>query len=136
MADKVCVKLRASREISARHHTAKRVAKRLLCSNLAQLHWVGPDEFHFREIVILEHLSLAGVGLFMGLAIPQRTRVELIANDVRLTGNVKQCSFRENGYIVELELDSQSKWAQEPGSTFLPEHLLDVSLLDSYPLIV
>ncbi len=83
-----------------------------------------------REIVILENLSLSGVGLFMGVAVPEGTTVQLIANDVSLGGQVRQCKFRENGYIVGLELDADSKWAQEPGSEFLPEHLLDVSLLD------
>jgi hypothetical protein len=83
-----------------------------------------------REIVILENLSLAGVGLFMGVAVTAGTAVQLVANDLQLTGQVRHCFFRENGYMVGLELDSDSKWAQEPGSSFIPEHLLDVSLLD------
>jgi hypothetical protein len=102
----------------------------MLCSDLIQLHWVEPNGAHHQEICILENLSLAGVGLFTGVAIPEETEIHLITNDVQLIGHVKQCKFRENGYIVGLELDSKSKWAQAAGRDFLPEHLLDVSLLD------
>ena len=66
----------------------------------------------------------------MGVSIATGTAVKLVANDIQLIGQIQQCTFRENGYIVGLELESESKWAQEPGSVFLPEHLLDVSLLE------
>jgi hypothetical protein len=89
-----------------------------------------PNGVKRREIVILENLSRAGVGLFMGVAVSEGTKVRLIASDLQLAGQVKHCVFRENGYIVGLDLDSDSKCAQEPGSEFLPEHLLDVSQLD------
>lgn len=95
-----------------------------------QLVWLDANGDKRREIVILENLSLAGVGLFMGVAIAQGTPVQLMANDLLLNGLIQHCLFRENGYIVGLELDAGSKWAQKPGSEFLPEHLLDVSLLD------
>ena len=102
----------------------------MLCSDLVQLHWVESNGAHYHEIAILENLSLAGVGLFTGVAVPEGTEVQIVANDTQLAGCVKQCMFRENGYIVGLELDSKSKWAQAAGRNFLPEHLLDVSLLD------
>lgn len=101
-----------------------------MCSDLVQLVWLEPDGRSRREIVILENLSIAGVGLFMGVAVPEAIPVQLVANDLHLAGQVKHCRFRENGYVVGLELDPDSKWAQKPGSEFLPEHLLDLSLLD------
>lgn len=131
MSDKIFVKLQGPRpNRSARHTCERRESKRLLCSDLVQLQWVESGGAHYREIAILENLSLAGVGLFTGVAVPEGTEVEIVANDVQLVGYVKQCIFRENGYIVGLELDSKSKWAQAAGRDFLPEHLLDVSLLD------
>ena len=66
----------------------------------------------------------------MGVPVAKGTEVQIMANELQLAGRVKHCLFRENGYIVGLELDSDSKWAQEPGREFVPEHLLDVSLLD------
>jgi hypothetical protein len=132
LADKLDVKLRESRvkQAAAGHSCERRESKRLLCSDLVQLLWLDPDGQRRREVVILENLSLAGVGLFTGVAVPQGTEVQILANDLRLAGQIKHCIFRENGYVVGLELDANSKWAQEPGSTFLPEHLLDVSSLD------
>ena len=108
----------------------RRIAKRVLCSDLVQLLWTGADGGRHCEIVILENLSRAGVGLFTGVPVPAGTEVGIMANGVQLTGRVAQCQFRENGYILGLELDPGSQWAQEPGSHFMPEHLLDVSLLD------
>jgi hypothetical protein len=92
--------------------------------------WIDAHGGKQREIVILENLSLSGLGLFMGVAVPEGTPVQLLANDLKVSGRIQRCIFRENGYIVGIELDSDSKWVQEPGSEFLPEHLLDVSLLD------
>lgn len=114
----------------AGHKCERRGSKRLLCSDLVQLLWLDANGAKRHEICILENLSLAGVGLFMGVAVPEGTAVQLTANQMRLTGSVKLCLFRENGYVVGLELDSNSTWAQQPGSDFIPEHLLDVSLLD------
>ena len=108
----------------------RRRTKRLLCSDLVQVHWREPDGESFREIAILENLSLSGVGLFTGVPISTGVEVSIAGNDVELTGRVKQCKFRENGYVVGLELDDRSKWAQQPGTEFMPQHLLDVSLLD------
>jgi hypothetical protein len=125
------VKLQGSRPNKAARHTCERRAnKRMLCSDLVQLHWVEADGARHHEIAILENLSLAGVGLFTGVEVPEGAEVRVIVNDVQLIGKVKQCMFRENGYIVGLELDAASKWAQDSSHTFLPEHLLDVSLLD------
>jgi hypothetical protein len=126
------VKLRGSRvnKPEAHHNCERRGSKRLLCSDLVQLLWTGSNGAKHREIVILENLSRAGVGLFMGVAVPAGTPVQLIANDLPLNGRIQHCVFRENGYIVGLELDPDSQWAQEPGSEFIPQHLLDVSLLD------
>jgi PilZ domain len=102
----------------------------LLCSDLVQLHWQGDGGREYQEIGILENLSLSGVGLFTGVPIPHDVDVHIHGQEAQLTGRVKQCAFRENGYVVGLELDDASKWAQQPGHEFVPQHLLDVSLLD------
>jgi hypothetical protein len=130
MADKPFVKPKEVRsDKSVPHRCERRAHKRLLCSDLVQLLWMGPDGLSRREIAILENLSDAGAGLFMGVPIAHGTEAQIIANDTHLTGQIRQCTFRGNGYIVGMELASQSRWAQAAGR-FLPEHLLDVSLLD------
>lgn len=134
MADKETVRLRGSQQKHTRkatHHACeRRGSKRLLCSDLVHVGWYDTDGHTCSEIAILENLSLSGVGLFTGVPIPLECDVHLYGQDTQLTGRVKQCTFRENGYVVGLELDERSKWAQQPGREFVPEHLLDVSLLD------
>ena len=130
MTDKITVRGEISTPNVNHRACERRSGKRLLCSDLVQLQWTGQHGACHREIVILENLSRAGVGLFMGVPVPEGTEVYLAANGIQLGGRVKQCQFRENGYVLGLELNAESQWAQEPGSDFLPEHLLDVSLLD------
>lgn len=134
MADKETVRLRGSQQNDSRKATRyaceRRGSKRVLCSDLVQVDWSDAAGHMCSEIVILENLSLSGVGLFTGVPIPLETEVHIHGQEAQLTGRVKQCRFRENGYVIGLELDEQSRWAQQPGREFVPEHLLDVSLLD------
>jgi hypothetical protein len=101
----------------------------LLCSDLVRLTWSDPNGQHRAEIAILENMSPSGVGLFLGVHVPHGSRIKIAANEALLNGAVRSCKFRENGWIVGVELDADSRWAQEPDSGFVPEHLLDVSLL-------
>ena len=131
MADKVSVKLRGTYTSKTKRYACeRRQSKRLLCSDLVQLHWGESDGSEHREIAILENVSVTGVGLFTGVPIPVETIVRITANDIELSGRVKQCIFRENGYIVGLELEPGSGRGERSNRAFLPEHLLDVSLLD------
>ena len=131
MADKVSVRVRGTHKNSkAPYACERRGSKRLLCSDLVQVQWVNSSGERFYEIAILENLSLAGVGLFTGVPLAIEAEVHIKGNNTELVGRVKQCVFRENGYVVGLELDEASKLAQKPGNHFVPEHLLDVSLLE------
>jgi hypothetical protein len=131
VTDKVSVRFRGSQKsIRGPHACERRGSKRLLCSDLVRVYWNDAAGTSFHEIAILENLSLAGVGLFTGVPVPQDVDVHIKGEGTELVGRVKQCVFRENGYIVGMELDAASKWAQNPGQEFVPQHLLDVSLLD------
>lgn len=107
----------------------KRGMKRLLCSDLVRLSWTEPSGCPRHEVAVLENLSLAGVALFSGVPVPEDSSIEIASDGARLNGFVRRCGFRENGYLLGVELDADSRWAQQPNSGFLPEHLLDVSLL-------
>lgn len=131
MTDKVSVKVREAHTAKPKRYACeRRRAKRLLCSDLVQVSWQDAKGDHFREVAILENLSLSGVGLFTGVPVPADVDIRLAGAHADLTGRVRQCTFRENGYIVGIELHDDSRWAQEPGRAFVPQHLLDVSLLD------
>jgi hypothetical protein len=131
VADKVSVKLRGTYSSKAnRYACERRKSKRLLCSDLVQIYWQHPDGTPCRDIAILENVSAAGVGLFTGVPIPDHTEVCVTGSDMELTGRVTECVFRENGYIVAMELHQKSGREQRCPSDFVPEHLLDLSLLD------
>ena len=117
----------------------KRGERRLLCSDLVRVSWMEA-EIRYSEVAVLENLSLAGVGLFTGVPVPEHAPIQIASKRGVLTGVVKNCGFRENGYVIGVELDAESMWAQQPGSGFaqepllpgrlVPEHLIDISLLD------
>lgn len=107
----------------------RRGSKRLLCSDLVRLTWSEPGGERRVEIAILENMSLSGVGLFLGVHVPDGSKIKISSNEMLLSGAVRSCQFRENGWIVAVELDPESKWEQQRNSGFVPEHLLDVSLL-------
>ncbi len=131
MTDKLSVKLnRTLPSGQPKHSCEKRLQTRLLCADLVQLSWIQSNGLRSSEIVILENISAAGVGLFGGVPLPVNAVVELSSNTAALHGVVRHCVFRENGYIIGVELDADSRWAQDPRSGFLPQHLLDVSSLD------
>jgi hypothetical protein len=131
MSDMFLVKLREARVVKIQPpKTNRRGATRFLCSDIVQLLWHGPDGLSRREVAVLENLSRARAGLFMGVPVPQGTEAQLFVSDAQLTGQIKQCAFAGNGYMVEIKLASQSKWARMLRDAFVPEHLLDISLLD------
>lgn len=123
MSDKGSVSLPSSNSKRQRNTCQRRTHKRLLCSDLVQLSWTGTDGSRHSEVVILENLSQAGVGLFTGVPLATGTTVHLALKDQTLTGRVRQCVFRQNGYILGLEISSPAD------GNLLPEHLLDISLL-------
>ena len=112
----------------------KRGSKRLLCSDLVRVSWTEEGALRC-EVAVLENLSQAGAGLFAGVPLPEQAPIEIASKRGTLRGNVKRCQYRENGYLIGVDLDAGSRWAQQPGSGFLPdqllpEHLIDIALLD------
>jgi hypothetical protein len=130
MSDKVFVKLREPQAGKTSRQKPEGRAKRFLCSEMVQLVWSGPDGLPHREIAVLENLSKASAGLFMGVQVPCGIKAQLLVSDAHFTGHIRQCAFTGNGYIVDLKFESPTKPAGLPGEGFVPEHLLDVSLLD------
>ena len=129
MTDKVLVALRepcANQPIP--HRSERRGQKRLLCSELVQICWTGPQGTRHEEIVVLENLSSGGLGLFTGVALQEGTNVRVLVNQRELSAEVRHCVSQGHGHLVGLALDPGSKWTNSDGQA--PEHLLDVSMLD------
>ena len=62
--------------------------------------WTEPGGARRDEVAVLENLSVAGVGLFAGVPVEQDSRIEIASGRACLTGFVRRCGFRENGYVV------------------------------------
>jgi hypothetical protein len=102
-----------------------RLEKRLLCSDLVQVRsenngWEGVVE------ALLEDISADGACLQLSEPLPLNAKVQLVHEDVRFTGIVKYCHYREIGYFVGLQFDTASRWSS---AAYEPMHLLDPSVL-------
>jgi hypothetical protein len=128
VADKPGVNLPSNPVQPTRDASERRTERRLLCSHLIEVSWSGTNGHRRTEIGVLENLSREGFGLCVWLGTPfeQGTELSIVANRVKFTGCVTQCSARENGYFVGLRLAEPREWSDG----FVPNHLLDVTLLD------
>jgi hypothetical protein len=124
MSDKAFVRRHLSDDKRPRYVCERRARRRLLCSDLVQVSWSAADNARSCEVVILENLAETGAGLFAGVPIPIGTNVQLLLGEDRFEGCVRTCLFRQNGYLIGVELTH----CFQP--TKRPEHLLDVELLD------
>ena len=70
----------------------------------------------------LEDISLSGACLQVEVAIPLQTAIRITHPNGQLAGIVKYCVFREIGYFLGIEFDSDSRWSLKQ---FRPQHLLD-----------
>lgn len=126
MADKSDVSKALILVIPLRSEPERRAERRLLCSNLVEICWSGINGRRHSEFGVLEDLTCSGFGLSMHFDAPPEcgTELSILANRQRFTGRVVQCTSREDGYLVGLELDEPCERVDGL------EHVLDVALLD------
>jgi len=126
MADKSDVSKALNLIGSSRSEPERRAERRLLCSNLVQVSWSGINGRRFSVFGVLEDLTSSGFGLSMHFDAPPEcgTGLSILANRQRFTGRVVQCTSREDGYLVGLQLDELCERVDGL------EHVLDVALLD------
>jgi len=110
----------------------RRSEHRLLCSNLVQLSWIGNDRRPCKEMAVLENISKGGLGLAIFVSVPIEIglAVSLLANRVELGGHVRRCAYRQNGYILGLELEEKYQLTEGFVDSFTLEHLVDIDRLD------
>jgi hypothetical protein len=106
----------------------RRAERRLLCSNLAQVCWIGPRGNPCTETGVLENVSKGGLGLCIHAEVRPEPGIEISiwANRVEFKGRVRQCDVRENGHLVGLRLEVPCEKVDGVGL----EHLLDVTQFD------
>ena len=100
----------------------RRVEPRLLCADMVDLSWRDKSGRARRSVANLEDISLSGACLQVDAPIPMQTAVRITHAKGELAGIVKYCVFREIGYFLGIEFDSDSRWSAKQ---FKPQHLLD-----------
>src|SRR6266496_425294 len=100
----------------------RRVETRMLCADLVDLFWKDPSGRTRRMVANLEDISLSGACIQLDKPIPLGTQVRITYPKGELFGIVKYCVFREIGYFVGVEFDSNCRWSMRQ---YRPQHLLD-----------
>ena len=100
----------------------RRLETRMLCSEMVDLLWRDKGGKARRSLANLEDISLSGACLQVDVAIPLQTAIRITHPNGELAGIVKYCVFREIGYFLGIEFDSDSRWSLKQ---FRPQHLLD-----------
>jgi hypothetical protein len=75
-----------------------------------------------KSVANLEDISLSGACLQLDSPIPLQTPVRILLPKGELAGTVRYCVYREIGYFLGIEFESDSRWTLKQ---FKPQHLLD-----------
>ncbi len=100
----------------------RRVEPRLLCADMVDVLWKDKGGRAKKSVANLEDISLSGACLQVDVAIPLKTPIRITHAKGHLAGIVKYCVFREIGYFLGIEFDSDSRWSLRQ---YRPQHLLD-----------
>jgi hypothetical protein len=100
----------------------RRFETRMLCADLVDVQWKDQTGRRRRGVANLEDISLSGACLQVDRPVQLGTLFRISYPNGELMGKVKYCVFREIGYFLGIEFDSDSRWSQRH---FRPQHLLD-----------
>lgn len=104
----------------------QRTDRRLLCSDLVTVRWIGAREFQREEVAVLEDYSKIGAGLFMPVRIDPGTTISVRTGWESIAAIVRHCSWRDDGYLLGIEFEQ----ARDGEEVYVPEHLLDPADLE------
>jgi hypothetical protein len=104
----------------------RRSEVRMLCADVVEACWADETGEIQRANALLEDISASGACLQLETAVPLGVTIRWGSPKQEFTGEVRYCVYREIGYFVGVEFDSQSKWSKK---TYKPQHLLDLQRL-------
>ncbi len=98
----------------------------MMCADIVEVFW--HDEFGRRRRTtgLLEDISHSGACLQLEKPVPPGTELYWECPKKPFAARVKYCVFREIGYFVGVEFESDSKWTKR---MYRPQHLLDLERL-------
>ncbi|PWU03589.1 MAG: hypothetical protein C5B51_18805 [Terriglobia bacterium] len=98
----------------------------MLCADLIEIRWKDRSGKMRRAQGILEDICSAGACLQMESPIPLGVTVHWRTPKTQFAGKVRYCTYREIGYFVGVQFDSESRWTRQ---MYRPQHLLDLERL-------
>lgn len=110
----------------------RRVENRLWCADLVRVNWRYADNDAGTVAAVLEDISSTGACIQMEGPIPVGAAVAIFAlehesgREVRFSGQVSYCEYRDFGYFVGIRLAEETKWSV---GMFEPLHLTDLTAL-------
>jgi len=123
----------------------RRYESRFLCADLVRVEWkadsgtgalpgAGGDSLRTVEAV-LEDISALGACVQVEDPIPSGIAVSISfgagntaerSGDVRLSGSVSYCAYRDYGYFVGIQFSNETRWSS---GIFEPQHLTNLEAL-------
>jgi hypothetical protein len=100
----------------------RRIEPRMLCADLVDIRWKDQAGRTRHGVANLEDISLSGACVQVERPVPLGTVMLMSYPNGELKGKVKYCVFREIGYFLGIEFDSDQRWSQR---SFRPQHMLD-----------
>src|SRR3954470_17070240 len=104
----------------------ERSEARMLCADLVDVRWKDKTGKGRKATAVLEDISTSGACVQLDGPIPQNTAVKICFPKGELQGTVRYCVYRDIGYFVGLQFESDSKWSRKQ---FQPQHMLDMPRL-------
>jgi hypothetical protein len=123
----------------------RRYESRFLCADLVKVEWTvesdagalpGAGGEILRTVeAVLEDISALGACVQVEEAIPPETAVSISfgagnhavrSGNVRLSGNVSYCAYRDYGYFVGIQFSKEMRWSS---GIFEPQHLTNLEAL-------
>jgi len=104
----------------------RRTEVRMLCADIVEVSWKERSGRERRTTGVLEDISASGACLQLETAVPVGVQIEWRSPKRQFRGLVRYCAYREIGYFIGVELNSESKWSKK---AYRPQHLLDLKKL-------
>ena len=104
----------------------RRSEVRMLCADMVEVCWKDKAGKNRRGMALLEDISSSGACLQFETSVPLGAEMHWESPKQKFTGHVRYCVYREIGYFVGVEFDTESRWTRK---AYKPLHLLDLDRL-------
>jgi len=97
-----------------------------MCADMVEVSWEERSGKLRSATALLEDISASGACIQLETPVPLGVEIRWTSPRQGFKGWVRYCIYREIGYFVGVEFESDSRWSK---SAFMPQHLLDPQTL-------